>query len=277
MDTLGIIEKICSLPAEKFTPASVLLVAAHPDDEVLGVGSRLAHLGKAVFIVWMTDGAPRNIVDAQEAGFSSREKYAKARRRESESALAKAGLLSDQCRRFELVDRESMYHLAWITGELVSIAKSIYPQVILTHSYEGGHPDHDSAAFAAAAAVSILKTAGQALPLVEFTSYNAGPSGNAWCTDFLPDSSSPVRTVELSPEEWKMKQMLMECYESQKWIMNAFHGKTERYRPTPGYDFGKPPHSGKLLYEKMPWGIQGLEWRALAGQAEKKLGIRGGH
>ena len=42
---------------------------------------------------------------------------------------------------------------------------------VITHPYEGGHPDHDACAFAARAAV---RHSANKAKLMEFTSYHAG-------------------------------------------------------------------------------------------------------
>jgi hypothetical protein len=52
---------------EKRVGEALLLVVAHPDDEVVGVGGQLARL-MGVRLLHVTDGAPRNLLDAQAAG-----------------------------------------------------------------------------------------------------------------------------------------------------------------------------------------------------------------
>ena len=58
---------------------SVAIVTAHPDDEVIGAGAQLPWLPGAM-IVHTTDGAPRNLRDANAAGFGCWQEYASARR-----------------------------------------------------------------------------------------------------------------------------------------------------------------------------------------------------
>jgi N-acetylglucosamine malate deacetylase 2 len=52
------------------------------------------------------------------------------------------------------------------------------PEVIVTHSYEGGHPDHDACAFAVHHALELTRA--QPVPvIVEASFYHIGPQGEA--------------------------------------------------------------------------------------------------
>src|SRR5690242_9330196 len=66
--------------------APVAVVVAHPDDETLGLGARLARL-RDFKLIHLTDGAPRDMRDARREGFSDRDEYAAARARELDRAL----------------------------------------------------------------------------------------------------------------------------------------------------------------------------------------------
>src|SRR5512133_2737573 len=81
---------LCGEPGA--SPPSTLVVAAHPDDEVIGIGGQLARLGPRVHVLHVTDGAPRDMHDARVHGFDTRDAYADARRRELLAALADAGI-----------------------------------------------------------------------------------------------------------------------------------------------------------------------------------------
>ncbi len=252
-----------------------LLVFAHPDDEVLAVGARMERFATSRFLC-ITDGAPRDGEDARAQGFATLEGYKNARRAELEAALREAGVPLACAASLHLgsgdaiADKEAAMHLPALTRALVHEIAAFEPEAILTHPYEGGHPDHDSCAFAVHAAV---KLRGEALPIVEATFYHASETGMA-TDEFLSRKGAGLAVArELSPEESKRKQTRLDCFRSQRAILANFEVKRELYRLAPAYDFTAPPHPGRLLYEHWGWDIDGARFRALAEKALRELGL----
>jgi LmbE family N-acetylglucosaminyl deacetylase len=243
-----------------------VLVAAHPDDEVIGAASQLARLRPV--IVHVTDGAPRDMRDASANGFSSREDYARARRAELECALALAGLGLEQTRELGIADQEASLNLEGLARRLAEVLTELKPEAVLTHPYEGGHPDHDATAFAVHAACRLAGL--PAAAIVEFTSYHAGSRGIE-VFEFLPDAGSEIGTVFLSVAERVRKQAMIECFTTQREMLRQFPVDLERFRPAPAYDFTLPPHAGLLFYENFEWGMTGGRWRELAREALRRL------
>ncbi|MDQ3558244.1 MAG: PIG-L family deacetylase, partial [Pseudomonadota bacterium] len=151
------------------------VVVAHPDDETIGCGSLLAR-SNDVTVMHVTDGAPRNLLDAQKLGFGNAEAYAQARRGELEAAMALAGLPADRLIWLGWSDQEASLHLVDIAHDLSRRLSGT--DIVLTHAFEGGHPDHDATAFATHAAAALLRSRGEPPPeIIEFPLYRAGPEG----------------------------------------------------------------------------------------------------
>lgn len=245
---------------------AVLLVAAHPDDEVIGAGGHLAGF-RDLHLMHTSDGAPRDLSFARASGFATREEYGRARRRELAGALALAAIAPQQALLAGFVDLEVSLHLAELAGYLAAAMRGTGCRVVLTHPYEGGHPDHDATAFAVRAACALLDS--DAPEIWEFTSYH-DRDGAKVVFEFL---GAPAPMVVLSPEQREMKRAMYGCFVSQQQVLREFPIEIERFRQAPRYDFRNPPHAGRLYYERFDWGMTGERWRALASGALEELGI----
>lgn len=254
---------------------STLILVAHPDDETIGAGSRLLRL-KEVQIVHVTDGAPRNLLDARDNGFPTWEEYAHARRVELANALAVAGIGVERTRVIGVPDQQASLNLVPITRRVFELLHELKPAIVLIHPYEGGHPDHDATAFAAHAAQALMERKGITPPaLIELTSYH-DRDGSVEFFEFLPDESGgEIETVVLSDEERELKRRMMQAFTTQQRTLSQFPVELERFRLAPRYDFTQPPHAGLLWYEHFDWGMVGERWRELAREALVELGIEG--
>ncbi|HEX2865894.1 MAG TPA: PIG-L family deacetylase [Ignavibacteriales bacterium] len=242
------------------------VISAHPDDEIIGASSRLPIL-KNVYIIHTTDGAPRNNIDARATGFNSNLDYARARRQELYRALEIAGIPPDRCLEMGFKDQETSFNLIPLSERLEEVLRELRPEIILTHAYEGGHPDHDSTAFAVHLAASSIYGKGFAPPvLIEFTSYHDS-HGQIRTSEFLSDPDERTCTIVLSEEERITKKRMLDCFLTQKNVLSVFNIEKEAFRFAPFYDFLKPPHAGTLYYEHFDWGIKGENWRRFASEA----------
>jgi len=251
---------------EKKLGASLLIVAAHPDDEVISTGAQLPRL-RGVRLLHVTDGAPRNLRDARAVGFEGWQAYAEARREELLTALALAGIVPGHADQLGIPDQAASLQMVELAETLAGEFKKNGIEIVLTHPYEGGHPDHDATAFAVHAACELIRQRHRRAPaIVELTSYHAGPGGRVMF-GFLPRPEVEVTTLVLGEAERALKRRLVDCFSTQKAVLADFPIELERFRPAPAYDFTHPPHEGRLHYEAYDWGMDGVCWRILAREA----------
>jgi len=264
--------------------ARLLIVVAHPDDETIGAGGLLAANppppgageGFDLHLIHLTDGAPRDGKDAAAAGCAGWQAYADRRRGELQAALAAAGFLPDRAESFGLPDQQAAEHLEPLALRLADRFAALVPDAVLTHPYEGGHPDHDAAAFAVRAACALVaRNGGRAPRLVEMAFYHHA-TGSMTVQDFLPHAAFPARTVPLDEGLRAAKRRMLDAHASQAEVLSVFGVEVERFRPAPPADFTRPPHDGPLQYEEWGFAMDGARWRRLAAAASVALGLEMG-
>ena len=215
-------------------------------------------------IVHTTNGSPDDLRFARAAGFHSQIAYAEARRRELDCALALVG--GRETRSFGLVDQQSFADMAALTRRLKELLEETRPAVILSHPYEGGHPDHDAAAFAVQFACASM--GGKAPQRMESAFYNCA-GGVFRPGEFIPGIA--VEELELDAETRPRKDRMFACFTSQQSVLGLFSTQYERFRLAPVYDFSQAPHPGPLNYEEWGWGLTGEKWRESAERARREL------
>jgi LmbE family N-acetylglucosaminyl deacetylase len=260
-------------PERTLADLPLLLVVAHPDDEVLGLGSRLPRL-RGLHIAFATDGAPRDMADARNLGFATREAYAAARTHEADEALAMLGVGQERVHRLGFVDQELALRLDDLVDRCASLIAELRPATVITHAYEGGHPDHDTLALAVRLACHRQLERDQSEPgVVEFAGYHdPDGSGRLVTGTFLP-ASVPTVTLRLSPTERTRKRQAMACYRTQAQVLRLFCPDREPLRVAPRYRFAAPPHPWPPFYEHFVRGLDGARWRKLAQQALERSGM----
>ncbi|HVW93524.1 MAG TPA: PIG-L family deacetylase [Devosia sp.] len=253
--------------------AGMMLVVAHPDDETIALGGHLPRL-RQMPIACLTDGAPADLRDAHAHGFSSAADYADARRRELEAALGVAGYPRQHLILFGVPDQQAAAQLAPLARRLAALMTERRPRFVLTHAYEGGHPDHDAAAFVVAAAAELLRRSSLPAPtIVEMPFYHAGAGGTVY-QRFIPVPDAVELVLRLSPDDAVIKGEMLACHASQSGTLAPFARDTERFRLAPAYDFRTLPNGGLLQYEAWQLGLTGADWLRLAADALAALELR---
>lgn len=249
---------------------NVAVVIAHPDDETIGCGALLGRMRNATVIL-VTDGAPRNVEHARHYGFAKSADYAAHRLEEIQKALAIAGIDEDNLLTLAIADQDAAMHLVRLATQLAEICLSRGISVLLTHAYEGGHPDHDATAFAVHAAVRLLANVRPIL-ILEMPYYRLGEATSCY-QQFVPERNRIQITVPLDEAEKGRKRRMLEAHHSQASVLAPFHLTSELFRPARPYDFSKLPNHGRLLYEMFNWGLDGARWSSLSRAALDELGL----
>lgn len=185
---------------------SILVVAAHPDDETLGLGGTIAchtAAGDRVAVLFLTDGVRSrgNIAD------SNLDSAADRRRRASLAALAELGATPHAFGNFPDNALDSVPMLE-IVRFIEAAKNALRPSVIYTHHAGDLNIDHRRAAQA-------VWTAFRPQPNEAWDSIYAFevPSSTEWGGDigceFAPDTF-----VDITPW-WSQKAAALRCYEEE--------------------------------------------------------------
>ena len=226
----------------------LLIVVAHYDDEVIAASSRL---GVDCRILHVTDSGPRNSKYFTRACFDSREAYAAHRRVEMLRAVALAGVTEAQCDVLPVADQEATRNLGFLAAEIRR--RLVGVDTVLTHAYEGGHPDHDACALACQVAVTTQ--------VREEAPFYHAERGGLVAGEFIGGCGD---TQRLTLEQQARRARMFAAFESQKHVFDRFPLDRESWRAAPRYDFLSPPHPGTLYYETRELGFTWPEWRQYA-------------
>jgi LmbE family N-acetylglucosaminyl deacetylase len=150
-----------------------------------------------------------------------------------------------------IADQELYRNLHSAIGQVAEIARAADLTSIVTHAYEGGHPDHDSCSFIAAVAGRRLE-----IPVWEMPLYHRA-GGNINRQRFVAGDAELVLTP--TDTEYARKKKMAAQYASQGDVIRAFPEREERFRRQPIYNYAHPPHTGQLNYEAWQWPITGAD------------------
>jgi LmbE family N-acetylglucosaminyl deacetylase len=225
--------------------ASILILAPHPDDEVVGCAAAIAHAraaGAKLSVLFLTHGC----VDRQTMWPWVRNGYEAAvarRRAEAERVCADLGLAvagwSDR------PARHLWRELAAAEAEVRRAIAMAGAEQLWAPAFEGGNPDHDGANAIAA------RLAAEGMSVLEFAEYNLA-GGRAHSHQF-PEPSGSEWVIALTAEERAAKRRCLALYASERGNLRYVGTERERLRPLATYDYARPPHAGRLWYARFQW------------------------
>jgi LmbE family N-acetylglucosaminyl deacetylase len=249
----GLLENLAS-PARPLVPLKTVVIVAHPAEETLSCGALLPRLTDLT-IVHVTDGAPRAPADARRRGFGHWAEYARARRRELERAATIAGVPIPSLKSLGLPDQGAALTLATLTRAVLGFIAGA--DLVLTHAFEGRHPDIDAVAFAVAAARGRMR--GRRPAAIEMPLYRQAQTGNG------------LARLRLTPAERARKARMLAEFVTQQETLLAFGVRDEFYRVAPERDFTQPPQ--EVQYSRIDCGMTGGRFAQLAMAARGELGL----
>jgi N-acetylglucosamine malate deacetylase 1 len=107
-------------------------------------------------------------------------------------------------------------------------------------AYEGGHQDHDATSFLASAVAE--------RPVIEYAEYNACAGAQAF-----PAPTGAETLIRLTAAETATKAALLRIYRSETLNLMNIGCRQEALRPLAAYDYARPPHAGRLFYQRFHW------------------------
>ena len=181
----------------------LVVVAPHPDDEILACGALLAvcaRSGVPVRVIALTDGeASHGTHDVL-----AMQQLAARRCGESVRGLAVLGLAARDVRRWHLPDGHLRYRQEAMTTALLGV---LTPQdVVLTTWAEDGHPDHEAAGVAATAACAAVGCALLQAPVWMWHWAVPADARVPW---------SQMVALVAEPRDVSLKQQALACHRSQ--------------------------------------------------------------
>ena len=238
------------------TTDRLLALVAHPDDETAGCGAWLAQ-SPAALVVFATDGAPEPPFFWES--FGSRQAYAELRAREAGLAAKELGLGEDEIVFLAAAADQQLYrHLDRAWAGIMQVVERWQPSVIVTHAYEGGHPDHDACSFLAA---RVAQQSG--IEVWEMPFYHRSGGDLRWQQFHDGEQAGDVTQI-CEGEPLRRKLRAAACHHSQRETLAQFDLSVERFRPQSTHDYTRPPHPGdlnrgQLNYEAWGWPMTGAE------------------
>ncbi len=198
------------------TSRRILVFAAHPDDEVIGIGGLLAgHVrrGDHVFLVFTTNGRGK--------GWFTRVKnqaqYVDQRYREAFNAADVLGIPRHRMCFLGFPDGTLYRYMPYLLLDVNYVFREVRPHRVYVHALEGGHVDHD-------ATNVVVRAASREIDFThvwEWAEYSRTVDVGDPSINFpTGPNTEPVLKI---PTRWDIKKPLLNAYSSQPPAQRASH------------------------------------------------------
>lgn len=193
----------------------VLVFAAHPDDDVLGLGTTLYRHslnGDNIKVVFVTNGT----AGAGESWYRKTNisnKRANLRYKEAIQALSQINIAEENIYCLGFPDGGSQRYLETISIDISMLLQNLNPQLVYVHCIEGGHIDHDITSFVVK---SICNKIGYT-NVFEYAEYNHTQPIGTRDIKFLPSPSNTSEEIiiNITEEERNLKRKMLAFHHSQ--------------------------------------------------------------
>lgn len=193
----------------------VLVFAAHPDDDILGIGTVLYRHrlnDEKIKVVFVTNGTAGN-------GESWYRRKAKAKYRanlryhEGSLALAQIGVPKKNIYCLGIPDGGTQRYMNQMAVDISVLINQLNPKRVYVHGIEGGHIDHDVTSFSVKSVCDKLGYTN----VFEYTQYNPTQPIGAEKVMFLSSTidNVGVEVIEISEVERKIKRKMLSFHKSQ--------------------------------------------------------------
>lgn len=206
-----------NFPGDHLHRGGILVIAAHPDDDVLGVATTLirhAKSGDPITIVFTTNGAGGD----WKSSVAEQRAYADLRYAEACEGLALLDIPPSNVISLGFPDGGLHRYIQPLTSDLLHLFQTVRPARIYVHAIEGGHIDHDVTSFV----VQFLCQQLHLPDVYEWAEYNretplGAPQIHFPNDPFLNDSA--YTRIDLTEDELSLKTKMLSKHQSQRDVI----------------------------------------------------------
>lgn len=192
----------------------IVVFAAHPDDETIGIGSilkRHALQGDTIYLVFTTNGRGEGWFTRRK----NQKRYVAKRYGEAIMAAKMLGVARRQILFLGFPDGTLHRYMKYLSRDVEEILGLIRPHRVYVHGVEGGHIDHD----ATSVAVQTIARKIGFNHVWEWAEYSKDHDLSDATVDF-PSNADSRRVVRVRVS-WAEKRQLLAAYSSQPAAVRA--------------------------------------------------------
>jgi LmbE family N-acetylglucosaminyl deacetylase len=193
----------------------VLVIGAHPDDDVLGLGTtmyRHSLKGDNIKVIFVTNGSGR-FGQSWRMKVSDIKRKSEIRYSEAVQALSLINIPKENILCLGYPDAGIHRYLINLSVDILMLIQKLSPGRIYVHCIEGGHSDHDVTSFV----VKLICNKIGYSNVFEWVQYNPKQPLGTLDVKFLPTKSTELKgiQIDISKEERLLKRKMLASHNSQ--------------------------------------------------------------